>query len=549
MTNKKTIFVIIILISFALIGLVGIQLSWIENAIAIREANFNKDVNEALTNVVVKLEKIELSKKLKNNINESSKSLPFFSFIDSLNGMFFKEVENMSESFTEPSDSAFKYSFKKIKIEYSKTHSLGNDSVIDSSTVSYNENAPIQIEKSSNKINQITNPQPIRKHDHIDSLNNRIDVFFKKSSIVSDLFEDMVNLEHYDRTEKRINPLFIDSLINVEMKYKGIRTDYEFGIYSTIQNKFIFEKTGRYSHDLQYNGFMASIFPNNLFMPPQFLMLYFPQQKQYILTQMWSMLSISAILLLVIIFSFSYTIFTIYKQKKLSEMKNDFINNMTHEFKTPISTISLACQALNDPDMVKSDDLYNSYLSVINEENKRLETLAEKVLQTALLDHGHLKLRLEEVNLHQIIDDVLKSFILQLENNNGELILQLNANNDFVLADKVHISNVFYNLLDNANKYSPKNPKIIIETENINGHIVVRITDNGIGISKLNQKRIFENLFRVSTGNVHNVKGFGLGLSYVKAIVEKHKGAIHVESELKNGSTFIISIPLEKTNF
>ena len=549
MTNKKTIVVIIVLISLALIGLVGIQLSWIKNAIAIREANFNKDVSEALANVVVKLEKIELSKKLKNNINESSKSLPFFSFIDSLNGMFFKEVENMSQSFTEPSDSTFKYSFRKIKIEYSKTHSLETDSLVDSTSIAYNENPPIQIEKGANKINEINNQKIIRKHDHIDSLNNKIDVFFKKSSIVSDLFEDMVNLEHYDPTEKRINPVFIDSLINVEMKYKGIKTDYEFGVYSTIQNKFIFEKTGKYTHDLQYNGFMASIFPNNLFMPPQFLMLYFPQQKKYILTQMWMMLSISIILLIVIIFSFYYTIFTIYKQKKLSEMKNDFINNMTHEFKTPISTISLACQALNDPDMVKSANVYNSYLSVINEENKRLETLAEKVLQTALLDHGQLKLKLEEVNLHQIMDDVVKSFILQIENNNGMLSFNYNAGNAFVMADKVHISNVFYNLLDNANKYSPENPKIIIESENINGHIVVRITDNGIGISKVNQKRIFENLFRVSTGNVHNVKGFGLGLSYVKAIVEKHKGTIHVESELKNGSTFIISIPLEKTNF
>jgi two-component system phosphate regulon sensor histidine kinase PhoR len=228
-------------------------------------------------------------------------------------------------------------------------------------------------------------------------------------------------------------------------------------------------------------------------------------------------------------------------------MKNDFINNMTHEFKTPISTISLACEALNDQDINQSALLMHNYIGIINEENKRLGKMAEKILQTAILDKAQLKIKQENVDIHRVIEDVLKSMSIVFESRNGTIEKRLNATKYIVLGDKVHLTNVIYNLLDNANKYTPNKPKIEIITQNKNeNNLVILIKDNGIGINRSNQKKIFEKLYRVPTGNRHDVKGFGLGLSYVQVIVEIHGGNITVDSELKKGSVFKINLPLKK---
>jgi len=258
------------------------------------------------------------------------------------------------------------------------------------------------------------------------------------------------------------------------------------------------------------------------------------------------MLLISATLMLVIIFSFFYTIITIIKQKKLSEMKNDFINNMTHEFKTPISTISLVCEALNDKDIIKTEDFSSNYINIIRDENRRLGILSERILQTALLEKGQLKLKFELVNLNEIILNVINNIRLQVEKKGGFINTHFDNENTFLTADKEHITNVFNNLLDNANKYSPEKPIIKVEIQKNESYISVSIEDNGIGISKANQKKIFDHLYRVPTGNIHNIKGFGLGLAYVKMIVEKHNGKVFVESELKKGSKFTVIIPNNK---
>jgi two-component system phosphate regulon sensor histidine kinase PhoR len=257
------------------------------------------------------------------------------------------------------------------------------------------------------------------------------------------------------------------------------------------------------------------------------------------------MLFASATLILIIIYSFSYTIFTIFRQKKLSEIKNDFVNNMTHEIKTPIATISLACEVLNDKDVKKSEDLFANYINMIKHENKRLETLVEHILQTATLEKGQLILRKEELDIHAIISTAVNNVGFHVMQKSGRIIENLNAANPIIRADKVHITNLIYNLLDNANKYSPEKPKIVISTENSNNGLIIKVADNGIGISKANQKKIFEKFSRIATGNVHDVKGFGLGLSYVKAIVDKHQGKISIESELKKGSVFIVYLPFE----
>ncbi len=340
-------------------------------------------------------------------------------------------------------------------------------------------------------------------------------------------------------------------LINTQIKSalaeKKINIDFEFGIYSTATNSIILQKTGKYPEKLVNESYIYDLSPlGPAFGYPNKLLLYFPNEKRYVLNQLWLLLLISIVLFIVIILSFYFSIHTINKQKKLSVMKNDFINNMTHEFKTPISTISLACEALKDSDIKKSESLYDNYIGVINEENKRLSSMAEQILQTAIMDKGQLKLKEEELNIHELIKAAIDSKNIQVESKKGKLQSNLLAINTQVVGDKIHLTNVIINLLDNAIKYNLSYPEININTVNRNGSVLIKIKDNGIGINSSDQKRIFEKLYRVHTGNLHDFKGFGLGLSYVKAIVEMHKGDVSVESELGNGSIFTIKLPINK---
>lgn len=368
--------------------------------------------------------------------------------------------------------------------------------------------------------------------------------FMQKSLIAKDVLENMIN-ERNLPIEKRIDVNTLDSLISTELRNRGIQTDYEFGIYSPLRNLMPIQKTGQYPKELLHDGFSFSLFPSDLIANPDYLMIYFPKERRFLLTQLWRTLSISAVFVILIILSFAYTIITILRQKKVSEMKNDFINNMTHEIKTPISTISLACEALGDKDIIKSEVLYESYINVINEENKRLGTLTERILQSAQLEKGQIILKKEPVNIHEIIEEAINNIRLQVEKKGGKIVTKLKANQVTLEADRVHLSNVLFNLLDNANKYTPVDPEIVITTEDSYSGIIISVKDNGAGISKSNQKKIFEKLYRIPTGNIHNVKGFGLGLSYVKAIVEQHGGKISLESELNRGTKFIVYLPVE----
>jgi two-component system phosphate regulon sensor histidine kinase PhoR len=240
---------------------------------------------------------------------------------------------------------------------------------------------------------------------------------------------------------------------------------------------------------------------------------------------------------------FYVAVSTIVKQKQLADVKNDFINNMTHEFKTPISTISLATQMLQDKDVAANTTMFSRYLNIIKDENKRLGSQVEKVLQTAQMERGDLQLKIGEVNVHEVIEQVLENISPQIEQKEGLIDLDLQALDPVVLADEVHLTNIIFNLLDNANKYSPERPWITISTKNVDNGLSFTISDKGIGMSKDSLKNIFDKFYRVPTGNVHDVKGFGLGLSYVKTIVEKHHAKINVQSTLGEGSSFEVILP------
>jgi signal transduction histidine kinase len=232
-----------------------------------------------------------------------------------------------------------------------------------------------------------------------------------------------------------------------------------------------------------------------------------------------------------------------FKQKRLSRVKNDFVNNMTHELKTPISTISLATQMLKDNSIPESSKNIGSISKIIDDETTRLSLQVEKVLKTAVFNSGKIKVKPKELDFHEIVDNVVKSFNLQVENQNGKIEKDLNAEDSRVKVDEVHFTNVMYNLLDNAVKYSNGNPKIKVETRNIDHSLLVAVEDNGMGVKKKDQKKIFDQFYRVPTGNLHDVKGFGLGLNYVKKMVEEHNGTIKLHSEYKKGSRFEIIIP------
>jgi len=276
----------------------------------------------------------------------------------------------------------------------------------------------------------------------------------------------------------------------------------------------------------------------------ELLSVIVPHQKTIIWKEM-SWFIVGAILFTIIITAaFFITIRTLLRQKKLSEIKSDFINNMTHEFKTPLATISLAVDALKNDKVTGNKEKTDYFTGIIKEENKRMNKQVETILQAALLDKQEVQLNLKQLPAHEMVKSALNNITLQVEEKQGRLEVNMNAEKDMILADEVHFTNLVNNLLDNAVKYSAEQPYIKLTTDNAGKQLRIKIEDNGIGMNKETLNRIFEKFYRAHTGNIHNVKGFGLGLSYVKTMVEAHHGTIKAESVLGKGSCFTVTIPL-----
>jgi len=344
--------------------------------------------------------------------------------------------------------------------------------------------------------------------------------------------------------ERDFDTTFLRQEIAREISGRNIDARYEWGIYNSFNKSFIFATTldnkglvySEYQVPLYYRGMKNAVM----------LSVYFPSQTTYLFGNVSLLLLSSLLITLIIIMLFVVSLRIIFEQKRVGEMKNDLMNNITHELKTPIATISLACQALADKDMSSIESIRENYIRIINAENLRLGKLVENILTSALTEKGEIKLKFRQVNLHERILELTQSMKIQLEKRNVNLVLQLKAARPYLEADETHITNVVANLLDNAIKYLGNDnaePRVVIQTYNRPGKIIFSIEDNGIGIPKADQGRIFDKLYRVSTGNVHNVKGYGLGLNYVKQIAEKHNGTIKVYSELGKGSTFTIELP------
>lgn len=349
-------------------------------------------------------------------------------------------------------------------------------------------------------------------------------------------------LAEEEAIEDRITASMVENLLIERLAEKGVELPFEYAVYEEGKPPVYHSPDFNEYEDCKY--YRTSLLPGGLFNKTALISVYFPEDRKHILKSMRLMGGTSGLITLFVLSLFSLALYIIFKQKRLSEMKNDFVNNMTHELKTPISTISLASQMLSDRSIPDEQKNLSHISRIIQTESKQLGFQVERVLQMAIFDHGQLKLKVEELNMHDLIETVAQNFLLQIGRRGGRLEFLPEAEQSVIAGDAMHLTNVVSNLIENAMKYTKQDPNIGISTRNENGSLVISVSDNGIGISKEDQKRIFDKFYRVPTGNVHNVKGFGLGLSYVKLIVEQHEGYIRLKSEPGKGSRFDIHLPL-----
>ncbi len=393
------------------------------------------------------------------------------------------------------------------------------------------------------KPNTLIQEDSIRAAYHLDQ--RVMHKIVKKAKYINDVFIETFRDNMYLEPSKRINLTLLDSIIRTELRAERLPEEFSFVIMEENNEPVKFD-----AHIKNYDSGLdtskstsVTLFPNKILEDRLSLHLYFPHSNSFVLKKMGSPLIISLVLMILIIFTITYMFRTILTQKKLDEMKNDFISNMTHEFKTPISTISLACEAMNDPSMMTSgQESAGPFVKMIADENKRLSNLVEAILQSAVIDRGELKMREEPVPLVAIIQDIAKAAAFRIAAVDGELFLDLPKEEVTVTADKIHVTNMISNLVDNAIKYSGDTVHVTIRMNVNEDKIVIAVIDKGIGIKKEFISKIFDKLYRVPTGNVHNVKGFGLGLSYVKALADLFGWGLNVKSTPNVGSEFTITI-------
>lgn len=363
---------------------------------------------------------------------------------------------------------------------------------------------------------------------------------------------------------ERIDIQKLSQFIKEELENRNIDLPYQYGVIQAVDTNFVIindnyvvgsmdeseasHVDNPHSKSLFTSKYQVALYRNDYHGSPGWLKLHFPSKKSWLWYSLLPTMLFAVLFTSMILFCFSYTIYVILRQKKVSEMKTDFINNMTHEFKTPIATISLAADSIASPKVIQDESRINRFLGIIKQENKRMLQQVEKVLQMAQIDKKDFQLKLSEVDMHDVIRQAVEHLSLQVQQREGQIRVDLEAKQPVVQGDHTHLSNVVYNLLDNANKYSPDAPDIRVSTVNHANSLEIVVEDKGIGISKENQKHIFDKFYRVHTGNLHDVKGFGLGLSYVKAIASAHQGSVDVRSEPGKGSRFSLHLPLRQKN-
>ena len=499
MKNWK-LYSIVTIISVALFGLIYVQSEFIRRSSYIQEQIFNQFVQEAMLRVAIQVEENEAY----NFFNKTSDIAPTYNTILTNNNekysLNFKD--NLYTLEIVKDDSLYIISAKELFDLDKKIKELDID------------------------LDPYSNPESLYNSNNI--YQNRLNF----QVVYDDDFLEIV-------TDS--NDLY--SLLDYELKRVGISTPFNFSLLEEFTlNKFCGSCT-KMNPALFEKSYKETVLLNKFFGTQAILLIDFPNKKRFLLKSNSKLLFSSFIFILLIVASFVASWYIIYRQKKLSELKNDFINNMTHELKTPVATISLATEMLVKEKVQNKKDKLNSYINIINVENKRLGSHIERVLQTAQLDKEAIKLNLEKINLDSLLQELENKFKLRILDAEAKVFWNLEAKNSIIKGDRIHLLNVFSNLMDNALKYrKPEELIIEIKTYNKNNKLYLEIKDNGIGMTKADSNRIFEKFYRVPTGNIHNVKGFGLGLSYVKTMIEEHNGKISIDSVFGKYTTFILEL-------
>lgn len=512
--SKKFILGLTILMAVSLLGLIYIQTQWILEATKLKEEHFNQLVWQSLDDVINRLETDELSL-VKSSSESQDQSLPAHfrrRLKYYLNQNDADVINYMDYNISMDVDMSGHFSLSTYK----------QDSLV-SAFKGYTSIGPI------GRIDPLTGAMIAIQNE----LRSRIAE--KNQTLLKSIFEDMP-------IQQRIDQQRLDASLMHYFLERGIELPFEFAIVNS-QGSHVFNTPG-FKPDSKANIYQKRLFPKDVHAKANYLHVYFPEHPNYLFESLRLVIP-TLIFTMIMVFSSIFTIVVIIRQRRLDSIKNDFINNMTHEFKTPISTISLASQMLKDASISISPRTLQHISGVIQDESKRLSYQVEKILQMAIFEKGKASLKLKDLDVNDIVSSVVNNFRLKVENSHGSIHERLEARNCLAMVDEVHFTNVIFNLLDNAFKYRKGTPILYVKTWNKNNGIIISIKDNGMGISKENLNRIFEKFYRVPTGNVHDVKGFGLGLAYVKKIVEDHGGQITVESELNVGTKFDIFLPLK----
>ncbi|MEI6050490.1 MAG: HAMP domain-containing sensor histidine kinase [Bacteroidota bacterium] len=545
--NRMRFTGLIIMMLLSIIGIIWVQIVWIRNAVSIQNDSFNHAVRVSLDNAA--------------NAIESSRKMNFFNnFLLSDPLSFNDSSDNISGILSMGSYSSVAGDKISVRITnqtitgnsdigkvttVNKSYTLDGDSSIVSDSITFiapspDEPGKMKIVKRGNSANTNSRAVYIKQNEFLDWVRKRSSEFQNMSDqMISEIYQWEKTLE-LDNKE-------IDFTLKQCLAFSQIETPYEFTI---IKDGIVQDGSYKKSQkkDFLKSKYMVRLFPDNIIRQDLNLSVIFPERANYVLGSMAWILGGSMLFSLFILATFALSLYFIIRQKKISEMKSDFINNMTHEFKTPIATISLAADTITNPKVIKDENSIRHFIGMIKKENSRMNKKVETILQIASLDKKEIEFRYENVSLHSIIEHSIETIGIQVQQRNGKISLNFDAPEPVVYGDSEHLTNLVNNLLDNAIKYSSGSPEITIKTRNSETGIILTVEDKGIGMTKVVQGKIFERFYRQSSGNVHDVKGFGLGLNYARAIIDAHKGNISVFSEPGKGSRFEIFLPFNWEN-
>jgi two-component system phosphate regulon sensor histidine kinase PhoR len=510
--KEKSLKTIVILITAAVLGLITVQFYWIKNAIKVEYNNFNKNVGLALSNVVKQIDKNEITNILlktifeKNKINPSTKTT-----IKIITG-------------------------KKDTTIVNKTDTINGDSVIDVITLNVdNQNNVTLLRKNISKKDSVNNTLVLRI--------NKDSLISKKEKLIQNTLSKLILTRENISIKDRISANKLDSLLKDEFGKYGITTKYNFAVLSGEKDSLFFITDPNIQDELLKTPYKIKLFPDDIHLKLNYLLLMFPDKNGFILKSIWFVLAVSILLTALIITLFYITVKMLIKQKQITEVKNDLLNNITHQFKTPIATISLAADVIAENGVIENERKVKHYSSLIKTESERLTEMVENILTVARFEKNNFELNKKETDIVQIINNVVQQYSLIIKKQNAEIIFITPDQKLIANIDETFIKNALNNLIDNALKYNRNKPQINITVKEENNRLVITIKDNGIGISENHLKNIFETFYRIPTGNIHSTKGNGIGLSITKKIIEAHDGNISVSSKPDKGTIFKIYLP------